>query len=124
MKVSRSSRIIAQNTLARVRRDHEKGKRYACLDGASLAAEIEAVTKHIGHALVCAHCERFLTFGDGKAHATSPSLHKIRPSRGYVKGNLALLCMECNTGIGETETLEVCDRKASALAWQRVQLEG
>ena len=124
MKVSRSSRIIAQNTLGRVREAYKKGKRYACLDSESLAAEVEAVAKRVGHALVCEHCERFLSFGDGKAHATSPSLHKINPTLGYVKGNLAVLCFECNTAIGESGDANNVRRKIAAMQWQLAKLGG
>ena len=122
MKASHSARAIASNTLARVRRDGERGKVYPCLDHAGLALAVDSIIRR--NRRVCEHCERPLTFGDKVAHAGSPSLHKVRPSHGYVAGNLALLCMECNTAIGEAEDVATVDRKMRALAWQRARLEG
>jgi hypothetical protein len=124
MKASHAARAVASNTLARVRRDRERGKVYPCLDHAGLALAVDSVASRKGRAMVCEHCDRFLAFGDKVAHALSPSLHKVRPSQGYVAGNLALLCMECNTAIGEAEDIATVDRKMRALAWQRARLEG
>ena len=124
MKTSRDARTIASNTLARVRRDRERGKVYPCLEHAGLALAVDSVARRKGRSMVCEHCDRFLAFGDKTAHALSPSLHKVRPSQGYVAGNLALLCMECNTAIGEAEDVATVDRKMRALAWQRARLEG
>ena len=33
---------------------------------------------------------------DGKAHANSPSIDRFYPKKGYVKGNVYLICIECN----------------------------
>ena len=89
MKASRDARTIASNTLARVRRDAERGKIYPCLDHGALALAVDSVAQRKGRSMVCEHCDRFLAFGDKTAHTLSPSLHKVRPSHGYVAGNLA-----------------------------------
>ena len=124
MKASRDARNIRNNTLSRVRVARDKGKAIPCLDSESLAHAIDSVLRRKGRSMVCEHCDRFLAFGDKESHTLSPSLHKIRPDLGYVTGNLAVLCMECNTAIGEAEDIATVDRKMRALAWQRARLEG
>lgn len=47
----------------------------------------------------CACCHNDLDIGykfDGRAHDNSPSLDRVIPIRGYVLGNVALLCWRCN----------------------------
>jgi len=123
MKASRDARNIRNNTLSRVRVARDKGKAIPCLDSESLALAIDSVLRRKGRSMVCEHCDRFLAFGDKESHTLSPSLHKIRPELGYVTGNLAVLCFECNTAIGESGDADSVRRKIAAMQWQLARLE-
>ena len=117
---------VANNVLSRVAKDLARGKAVVCLSRADLEREIRYSTKTRGigapymKAPVCANpaCGQFLSFGDGNCHAASPSVHKIRPSKGYVQGNITIICFACNEAIGESESMEAVNRKRAALDFQ------
>lgn len=60
--------------------------------------DIEELAKVFEGRPLCEVCKRVLRidYGHGMQMPDSVSLDKICPSRGYVKGNIALLCAECN----------------------------
>lgn len=51
---------------------------------------------------------------DGGRTATSPSLDRIKPERGYVVGNLRIVCHALNAGMGDWGAEEL---RRIALAW-------
>ena len=69
---------------------------------------------------MCECCNRLLDIGfkqDNQKHDDSPSIDRIIPEKGYVKGNVALLCWRCNNlkrdaTISELETI---------VAWMRTK---
>jgi len=111
---------VANNVLSRVAKDLARGKAVVCMSRVDLEREIRASTVTRGKAAMCANpaCGQFLSFGDGNCHAASPSVHKIRPSKGYVQGNITIICFACNEAIGESESLEAVNRKRAALDFQ------
>ena len=117
-KASFLARKVATNTLNRVRKDREAGKAYPAMSHDELALEIETVAMGAKFSERCERCGVRLRFGDKAATPISPSCHKVRPSLGYVKGNVSLVCFQCNSDIGEAETIEDCERKIAALRWQ------
>lgn len=123
-KPSRFACVVRNNVLSRVRKDRARGIEIPCLDSESLARAIDSVVCRKGATPVCEHCDKFLRFGDKVVHAGSPSLHKIQPNLGYVTGNLAVICFECNTSIGESGDAESVRRKIAAMQWQLKKLEG
>jgi 5-methylcytosine-specific restriction endonuclease McrA len=44
----------------------------------------------------CEICGKDLIENNGKARLDSPSIDKIIPEKGYVLGNIAILCGDCN----------------------------
>lgn len=44
----------------------------------------------------CPCCQCFLEIGDGKLHPRSPSLDRLQLDRGYIKGNVWVICHNCN----------------------------
>lgn len=44
----------------------------------------------------CPVCGRELQVGDGKPCNSSPTLDKNAPALGYVKGNVLVICFDCN----------------------------
>jgi hypothetical protein len=51
----------------------------------------------------CPCCGRKFEIGDQKRHKASPSIDRLRNEDGYVPGNVALLCWECNNTKGTAD---------------------
>ena len=60
--------------------------------------------------------------GSGRAPHNAMSIHKVRPSLGYVAGNVRILCRICNEAIDDAATLADCDDRINALRYQQAQL--
>lgn len=63
-----------------------------------------ALTRANGHCRV-AGCGRAFVFSNNQRKGDSPSLDKIRPERGYIAGNIQVICYDCN-GLKGGATLE------------------
>lgn len=113
----------ADNVRNRVSKAHKAGKPIPCLPRAELACVIAGVWPRDGR---CSnpHCGRELDAGRGVAEAHSPSIHKVVPARGYVAGNIRVICNACNTTIGEAGTIEATEAAIAALQWQLSLLRG
>lgn len=120
VSVNAAAKQAADNTLSRVRK---ADGRIPCLPRAALICAIAKAWPANG---CCANprCARELDWGRGKAEAHSPSVHKVIPARGYVEGNIRIVCNACNTRIAEAGTIEATQAAIAALQWQLSLLEG
>lgn len=76
------------------------------------------MSKWLGSTPNCPCCGvLFLTeyFALGKPLPHSPTVERISPQKGYVEGNLALLCFRCNT-LKRDATLEELEK---VVAWMK-----
>ena len=123
ISIRSAANTAADNVLSRVRKAHKAGKPIPCLPRAELACAIASAWPANG---CCANprCGRELDAGRGVAEAHSPSVHKVVPARGYVAGNIRVICNACNTRIAEAGTIEATEAAIAALQWQLSLLRG
>ena len=61
----------------------------------------------------CSYCQIGLKLERGEFTNTSPTLDRIIPSKGYVKGNVVVCCKSCNEFKGSIESAEEMREKLS-----------
>jgi hypothetical protein len=68
----------------------------------------------------CPVCDRPLQAGDGKPCDSSPTLDKNVPALGYIRGNVLVICLDCNRRKREMSWLQL---RNFAEAGQRALLD-
>ncbi len=106
------------NVLGRVRR---KGFAVTLCDRDTFIAHVASIWPDSQACPCCARDMGWLSPRQPDLGAT-PSVHKVIPSKGYVPGNMRIICTRCNTAIGDASTGAEIDARVAALNWQRQQI--
>ena len=113
-----NARQAWDNVSHRVRR---KGGAVALCDRETFIAHVCDIWPADGS---CESCKRRMGWFSPRQPdmGATPSVHKVNPGKGYVPGNLRVICSRCNTAIGDAATHAEIDARIAALNWQRSQI--